>query len=101
MATTTSTPEAILDAVGGAEALGAAYAVQRLLSAELARRGVARAAEAVASSLMSRRWMRLPSCFTRRAVKGGLSAWRSAWSGNSLTRGGIAADRPTAGRAIT
>ena len=35
--------------------------------------GVARAAEAVASSLMSRRWMRLPSCFTRRAVKGGLS----------------------------
>ena len=34
------------EAVGGAEALGAAYAVQRLLSAELARRGVARAAEA-------------------------------------------------------
>ncbi|USQ72359.1 pyridoxal-phosphate dependent enzyme [Roseomonas mucosa] len=34
------------EAVGGAEALGAAYAVKRLLSAELARRGVARAAEA-------------------------------------------------------
>lgn len=32
--------------VRGAEVLGAAYAVQRLLSAELARRGVARAAEA-------------------------------------------------------
>ncbi|MNG10778.1 hypothetical protein D3C84_942690 [compost metagenome] len=37
-----------------------------------------RAAVAMASETMSRRCTRLPSCFTRRVVKGGLSAARSA-----------------------
>ena len=39
---------------------------------------VARAAWAMASSRMSSRWTRLPSCLTRRARKGGVSATRSA-----------------------
>ncbi|MNS81158.1 hypothetical protein D3C72_1148620 [compost metagenome] len=37
-----------------------------------------RAAKAISSVGMSRRWMRLPACLTRRVVKGGLSATRSA-----------------------